>query len=125
MFALRPHRLWIWLVIAAVLVGRFDGAHLHLCFDGQEAPAAVHMADGANHDEAHHLDGEHLDQDVSLADTLLKKTSVDNDMALAVLAALLFVLPPVAAVSTSPAPLIHPQLRRLLFFDPPPRGPPL
>lgn len=126
MFASRPHRsIWIWLVLAAVLIGRLEGAHLHLCFDGNEPPAAVHMADGADHDDAHHLDTQHVDQDVDMfGATLVKKMLEGVDAPLVFAAALLFILPVVTQSVERPAPLTHPPFRRIFAFDPPPRGPP-
>jgi hypothetical protein len=69
-------------VICVVVVAmRLTGAHLHLCFDGSEPPAAVHF----DHDAGlHHLDDEHeamhtdahSDTDLNLiADALVKKTA--------------------------------------------------
>jgi hypothetical protein len=126
MFASRPHRsVWIWLVIAAVLTGRFEGAHLHLCFDGSEPPAAVHMADGADHDDAHRAETQHVDQDVDLSGaTLVKKVMDGVDAPVVFAAALLFLLPVVTQSFVRPAPLLHPLPTRLFAFDPPPRGPP-
>jgi hypothetical protein len=127
MFVSRTQRLvWIWLVIAAVFVGRWEGAHLHLCFDGNEPPAAMHMADGATHDDAHHLDTVHVDHDVDMfGATLLKKVSGGVDMPLNVSASILFLLPVVNDRPSRPAPVIHPILRRFAHLDPPPRGPPV
>lgn len=126
MFLSRPHRsLWIWLVIAAVLIGRFEGAHLHLCFDGSEPPAAVHMADGADHDDAHHMETQHVDQDVDMfGATLVKKVYEGVDAPVVFAASLLFLLPVVTQSFVRPAPLLHPTPKRLFAFDPPPRGPP-
>jgi hypothetical protein len=116
--------LWIWLVVAAVLIGRFEGAHLHLCFDGSEPPAAVHMADGADHDDAHHLETQHVDQDVDMfGATLVKKVFEGVDAPVVFAAALLFLLPIVTQSFVRPA-LLHPPPRRLFAFEPPPRGPP-
>jgi hypothetical protein len=126
MFAALSHRsFWIWLVIAAVLIGRVEGAHLHLCFDGSEPPAAVHMADGVDHDDAHHVETKHVDQDVDLFDaTLFKKVLDGVDAPVVFAATLLFLLPIVTQSFVRPAPLAHPPPRRMFAFDPPPRGPP-
>jgi hypothetical protein len=127
MFVPRTQRfIWIWLVIAAVFVGRWDGAHLHLCFDGNEPAAAVHMADGAMHDDADHLETVHVDQDVELfGATLLKKVSGGLDLPLGVSTAILFLLPVVEDRAYRPAPVTPPILRRFAHLDPPPRGPPV
>jgi len=117
---------WIWLIIAALVFGRVEGAHLHLCFDGQEPPAAVHIADSADHDDAHHRDTEHVDQDVELLDaTLVKKSDSHADLQVAFVPSLSLLLPVAQATSSRPTILTHPPPRRFLYLDPPPRGPPL
>jgi hypothetical protein len=72
---------WAWVAAVAVLLAGINNAqaHVHLCFDGQEAPAAVHLFD----DEAHLDDGlapHHKDVDVKLQDQALAKT-VKHDLA--------------------------------------------
>lgn len=123
----RPQRLtWIWLFIAALIVGRVEGAHLHLCFDGQEPPATVHLTDGVHHDDAHQLDEEHVDQDVDLfGATLVKKADSGTDLQTPFVTSISVLLPVESRRSSRPEILTHPSPRRLLYLDPPPRGPPL
>ena len=69
---------WTWLAAVAVLFAGLTNAHshVHYCFDGQEPPAAVHLADGTDHDHelpGHSGDSEHDDLDVDLANQALAK----------------------------------------------------
>jgi len=41
-------------------------AHVHLCFDGKEAPATIHLVDGDTHAHDHEADGTHDDVDVDI-----------------------------------------------------------
>lgn len=121
--AFRP---WFWLVLFAFVATRFAGVHLHMCFDGQEAPAAVHMADGAVHHDEHHATSSHNDRDIDLFDAALLKKVADTDVLIPLFfAALLFLLRPSPyrmwprwAVRVVPA---DDPLR----LKPPLRGPPL
>jgi hypothetical protein len=61
--------LLLTLVVAALFV-RVAGIHLHLCYDGQEAPATLHMVDAGLHDD--HDTSSHQDLDVQLDDVLTK-----------------------------------------------------
>lgn len=126
MMRLRMHRhTWIWFVVVAFTVTRLSDAHLHLCFDGSEPPAAVHMADGAVHDDAHHRESRHIDQDVSLYDTLLaKKDDSSADLAAVSTRPLLLLYVPVLLAERARSALslaIPPPPFR---SRPPPRGPP-
>lgn len=76
----------ILLLACVLLLTRMLGTHLHFCFDGQEAPVAVHIADG----ELHH-DG-HQGGDVDAGTTSAAK-SLDQMPVIAVLLVLLLLLP--------------------------------
>jgi hypothetical protein len=64
----------IWALFLALLAARLSGAHVHLCFDGLEPPATMHVQ---NHAGQHHADqtgGSHNDVDLSaVAEALVKK----------------------------------------------------
>lgn len=64
---LRFNPVLLWTVVLAVLAVRASDTHLHLCFDGQEPPASVHLADGSvHHDEDHGGDdATHADKDIN------------------------------------------------------------
>ena len=120
---------WVWLTGVAWLFASLTNAHshVHYCFDGQEPPAAVHVADSSDHD--HELPGhadagdEHDDLDVDLPNQALAKACKHD--APPIVAALAWTLgfeaPPAAMVIASdaapPAPDPH-------YFRPPSRGPP-
>ncbi len=93
---------WAWLAAFALLFAGLTNAHAHVhyCFDGQEPPASVHLADsldhhhdvglshGGGHDTGHdHHDhdldhgqgGEHDDLDLDLPNQALAKT-VKHDL---------------------------------------------
>ena len=66
---LRFNPVLLWTVVLAVLAVRLADTHLHLCFDGQEAPTSVHLADASIHHDLdpdlEHEDGPpHADQDI-------------------------------------------------------------
>jgi hypothetical protein len=50
-----PSKRWGWVAALAVLFAGLSNAHahVHFCFDGQEPPAAVHLADGLDHTHTH------------------------------------------------------------------------
>jgi hypothetical protein len=62
------------------VIVRTADAHAHLCFDGKEPPASVHVADGEVHPcESGKSSGHTGDKDVRLTpDVLLKKASADD-----------------------------------------------
>ena len=123
---LRRPAFWLWLVLVAFLATRLGDAHLHLCLDGQEPPASIHMADGSVHDDAHHVDSVHNDRDVQVFDTaLVKKAGGSGDLLAAVFIAtlLLLLLPPAQSFSRRAidVPIV---LRSSFALRPPLRGPP-
>jgi len=76
---------WTWLAGFAVLFAAFTNAHshVHYCFDGQESPAAMHLADSTDHDHelpGHDEDGaEHDDLDLDVPNKALAK-AVKHDL---------------------------------------------
>lgn len=71
---LRINPLLLWTVVLAVLAVRLTDTHLHFCFDGQEPPTTVHVADASvHHDEEHHDGSAHADKDINpFVGTLVK-----------------------------------------------------
>lgn len=110
------------LLLAVSLVSvRLSGLHTHLCLDGQEASATLHMADAGRHED-HAATDQHQDMDVEPEDGLAKgdKTSSFDFIfiaaAIGLFAAIdtrLLAIPwtPVAAVAASTLRFIRPQLR--------------
>lgn len=120
-----PPKAWLLtLICAALLFARLGGAHVHLCLDGSEPPASLHVTDSGHH--ADHHDGQtHDDRDVSLlGDALTKsgKSGFDLPFVLAALwlATVLFARLRITAAD-SPPPYASPPR----FHRPPLRGPPL
>lgn len=77
----RFHPWLLTLLCGVLLVVRFGGPHLHLCFDGGEPQTSLHVLDG----DVHHLDEVaefgHEDVDLSLAgDVLTKLNKLDLDL---------------------------------------------
>lgn len=118
------HVLVVALLCVSVLFVHGGGMHLHLCFDGQEAPAEVHWVDAGAHDGAEHAAELHNDLDVGFADGLAKTSKPGADHIFAILAAALLI-PLLFALPVAP-----PRRRRPLaavvppYFQPPVRGPP-
>jgi hypothetical protein len=75
----RDRPLLLTLLVAALLV-RFSGVHLHLCYDGQEPPASLHVADAGLHDDHDTGPVEHRDVDVQLESGFLKSWKLGVDL---------------------------------------------
>ncbi len=105
----------------ALLLTRVVGTHLHFCLDGQEAPVAVHIADGEQHHDGHH--GGDIDVDSSSA---AGKPSQLSLATLALFIAMVFSWAPVRTRLATTLPLIAAPPRRKLphVLRPPLRGPP-
>ena len=108
-----------------MLVIRLGEIHLHLCFDGQEPAAAVHVGDLPSHDDASHADTSHSDQDVELLSAaVVKKAGTDTLDLLFVCLTVLLLLPTLRHAVPLPAyRLFAPSNPAYLL--PPSRGPPL
>lgn len=85
-------RPWFLILIFAVLMTRLSGIHLHLCFDGQEPPASIHVADDPAHNDAHHLEEHHTDKDVEVFDAVLTKSKGLADLPILLVAGLLLLV---------------------------------
>ena len=108
----------------ALLAVRIAGAHWHLCFDGSEPPAMVHVGDGTvDHHADHHDLTKHSDVDLNLVDNgLLKLLGKNLAIALSVIALFVLFLPRRrGAAIPYRARIFPPSITRL---TPPPRGPP-
>lgn len=93
MSALRKStRPWYLILICAVLLTRLGGVHLHLCFDGQEPPASIHVNDDGAHNDRHHVNGDHTDKDVAVFDAVLTKGKGFADAPILLAACLLLLL---------------------------------
>lgn len=118
-------RVWLLLLICgALLFARLGGAHLHLCFDGSEPPASLHVTDSGHHPD-HHDDRAHADRDVPLVgDALTKSGKWGLDLPL-LLTALWLVTVLFARLRITAADSPPPSASRPRFCRPPLRGPPL
>jgi hypothetical protein len=119
-------RPWFLILIFAVLMTRLSGIHLHLCLDGQEAPASIHVVDDPAHNDAHHVEQHHTDKDVEVFDAVLTKSKGSMDLPILFGACLLLLLlmrptgrqwPPDAFYRVFPL--------QAFALRPPSRGPPL
>jgi hypothetical protein len=81
MFTSPAHRKSLILLLCGVLLlMQVVGAHLHLCLDGQEPPASVHLFDGGSEHFPGLAASQHHDRDVDTGSaTLGKKTTADLD----------------------------------------------
>ena len=104
----------VWVCALAFLIAGLLGAHLHLCFDGQEPATALHVLDGDHLDHHTDVEREHRDIDVDpLGKPLSKLYKSELPSPALLLLALLLVLPHGGAVPPLP--------RRLCLHLPPPR----
>ena len=118
----------LWVVALALIVARTSDAHMHLCFDGQEAPSSLHVSDRS---VVCHLpdgpSGTHQDQDVdAVGAALAKKDSQAQSVDPLPIAdiVLLLLAPPRSSVAREVTPddlPVNPPYLNL----PPLRGPPV
>ena len=97
-------RALLALIAVAVIAMPVSGAHLHLCFDGAEAPAAIHLSeDGAHHADSG-MSGTHEDADLELgAPAIAKKADgAFNLPGLMAVAFIVFRLPLPATIIVAP-----------------------
>jgi hypothetical protein len=99
-------------------------AHVHLCLDGQELPASVHVVDASNHMQEHLGNNQgHDDLDLDVPNEALAKTLKYDLPAIVATATWTLTL----AESTSSEPVLGrtPPPRPPPYFTlPPPRAPP-
>ena len=119
-------RTYVGLLCVAVLVMRMGGAHLHLCFDGSDPPASVHLTDDDAYHEGAGADGVHDDVDVSLLSVAVGQKP-GGSIELPALIAAIFILLSVplvrgAAPPRGRTPFLIPS--PIFRFQPPLRGPP-
>ncbi|MBU0795316.1 MAG: hypothetical protein Q8L99_04110 [Polycyclovorans sp.] len=70
------HRPWLLtLLCVMLLVARVGGAHLHLCFDGGEPPANLHLMDSGLHHSEPGMTADHHDVDVAVVGEVLAKVA--------------------------------------------------
>jgi hypothetical protein len=124
---LRFNPVLFWTVVLAVVAVRLTDTHLHLCFDGQEPPTRVHLADASvHHDEDHHDGESHSDQDIDpFVGTLVKSDDDAQPVFAVVVSSLLTIdlLPPdrgVPPLEVETPLASHPPF----YLRPPLRGPP-
>lgn len=122
---MRLRDISILLLCTILLVVRLGGAHLHLCFDGQETFASVHLADAG--DRFEHTDAEptHNDSNIDLSSVGLSKLSKLDVSLLALIfsiAAWQFGDPRSRWIQVR---TVLVSIGSLPHVVPPPRGPPL
>jgi len=123
--ASRNHLLFCLLAMIFVMVRTAD-AHVHLCLDGKEPPATIHVADGEVHAcETDPSKGHKGDKDVKLSPDLLAKKPVPSDAWVPFVVAFVFQF----TVEPVSEPILGPKqtdgIRPPLFRVPPLRGPPV
>lgn len=142
MFPRRPRYTLLIALVAcfALLAARVNGTHLHLCLDGQEAPAEIHLGDAVSHDdhpspvhESTHVEHHsallnvptHDDVDIDItADSLSKLPKLDWPV-MALLVILLFSLSGLGSAGFLPRHRAPDRSSFHIYLRPPLRGPPL
>ena len=115
-------RLLLMLMCVLAVSLRVSGAHLHLCLDGGEPPAALHLQ---SEGDSHHAEGAHNDIDVSLAgQPLFKNGGLDLDPLVVIAFVHGLVALPVYGVAPSWRQLNAIVIPSSPFLRPPLRGPP-
>ncbi len=120
----RITRLLMWMIVFAVMTAKASGAHVHLCMDGQEPPASVHLADV--HDDEHHQEEKgQADKDVNpLYGTMAKKGGPDFDLGFAMTMVVLSWDLPIARHGPFPPEFQSIPRDHSFYWRPPLRGPP-
>ena len=119
---------FMWVVALALLTVRIADAHVHMCFDGQEAPSSLHVSDPTAlcHLPNGSSGGTHQDQDIDAVGAVLaKKDSQAQSVDPLPIAdiVLLLLAPPRGGVIPDAAPADLTVNRPYLRL-PPLRGPP-
>ncbi|MFZ5654785.1 MAG: hypothetical protein ACOY42_10395 [Pseudomonadota bacterium] len=120
---IRGHRLQVCilaLLFAALLVGPVSGAHLHLCLDGAQPPAGLHLFEVGQHHGEFTPDQGHSDVEVMVLGELIAKGKGEGQLPLFLLAAAVLLIlpsiprgspmPRVARFIPSPLPFLRPPL---------------
>jgi hypothetical protein len=115
-----PPLTLVLLLGVALLLTRIVGTHLHFCVDGQEAPVAVHIADGEGHHAGHHGG----DVDVDDASAAAKPQQSPGMLALFIAAVFLWFAPRPRPVAVSLIAAAPPRRQLPHVLRPPLRGPP-
>lgn len=113
-------------LLALVLLSvRVADAHVHLCFDGKEPPASIHVGDGGSHPcDIGTFKGHSGDRDVQLSpDSLVKKDSLPDHWVPIFLAFVVHFVAPHSdeRFDRNTAPL---SIAAPVYLRPPLRGPP-
>ena len=125
-----PTARYLVLLAIALLLVRVGEAHLHLCLDGLDRAAVMHVDDAPTHDGALTAIDGHNDLDVDLSSLPWLKSATADDAALAVLGLFAFDALLLALLLPALKTPIRRTLLRLPFPDPvfdlrpPLRGPP-
>ena len=78
----KPARIVLLLSCIMLLLAQASGAHLHLCFDGGEPPASVHLTEDGGADLHPGVGSPHNDMDVSLVGSVVVKKATDMGLGL-------------------------------------------
>jgi hypothetical protein len=115
----------LWILLFVLILVRMGDAHVHLCFDGQEPPRALHIADDRG-SHTHEGEPDHVCADVSAMDAALAKKSAASDDALPIrlTAAAWLLLPPEVRIEAPPV-IQNPLPPQPFLSLPPSRGPPV
>jgi hypothetical protein len=124
--AMYARRRWVIVFfVVAFLMARLTGAHLHLCFDGSEPPAQLHVSDDA--EIHHHADDpqSHDDLDVDVLDDVLAKVAKHDSTAVALVVWCLTLLLVAVVLQPARSAIWPPPLRPPRFLRPLLRAPPV
>jgi hypothetical protein len=121
-------RTFVILLLCTILVVvRSANMHVHLCFDGQEAPVSLHFEDGAELSE--HLTEitlQHHDLDVDVVSHLSSKLpKLDLPIVALIVSALLVAFALLGKPPLAIARSLQFRFQSRPYFTPPLRGPPL
>ncbi|MDM4772079.1 hypothetical protein [Solimonas sp. SE-A11] len=115
-----PPLTLVLLLGLALLLTRIVGTHLHFCLDGEEAPVAVHIADGEQHHDGHH--GGDIDVDNASAAKSWQQSLTASFLLVAIV--LLWLPATPRCILPRAVAAILPQRRLPHVLRPPLRGPP-
>lgn len=108
-----------------LVIVRTAGAHAHLCNDGNEPPAAIHVGDGDSHPcETGNSEGHSGDKDIPIAADVALKKAPQADPWTPVLLEYAFQVVAPAVGGRIESDSREPRVESVTHLRPPLRGPP-
>jgi len=117
--------IYCCLIALMLIIVRTADAHAHLCADGKEPPAALHLNDGGNHPcETDSREAHSGDKDIQIASDVVLKKAPQIDPWMPALLAFAFEVAAPATDESVRFRSIDDRFESIVYLRPPLRGPP-